>query len=293
MIGKARKYKWLDFTDAVQCASQTSNWYSVVLQDIKMDLPLRTTVLDRANYHWGYSSNTLWWERLFQFTAIAIGENKAKRDIIWRKIISTLCPEPNPWSNTRWFYDLTWKTDWWEDRVVSAKVYQVPFPTNWLTDPLINFTFDLYCETEKVYSPTTKTASWWLGLLWWFTLPTPLPISFFWYSWYIEVNNLWDWSAPCKIEVLGNCNNLQIMNITNWMIYRNNWRTTDFIIDNTNLDNDPTKISVVTDLWVNIKANRNSGADIFLDPWMNRIVVLSDNYTTAVVTITRRDCYIF
>ena len=59
------------------------------------------------------------------------------------------------------------------------------------------------------------------------------------------------------------------------------------------MNNNPLEIFLVTDNWLNIKDKRSSGADIFLDPWLNHIVVLTDNPSeTATVSITFRYTYI-
>ena len=294
MIGKARKYKWLDFTSAIQIASQVSNWYSYILQDIKKDVALRTQSYDRANYHWWFSSETLAWPRLFTFSGVAIWTTKPQRDSALKLIMAQIKPEWNPNIQNRWFYDLNWKTDWWEDRTCKAKVYSLPSVTNWLDDPIIQFSFELYSETEKIYSPTTQIVTWWRWYLGWMTLPATLPNYFTNFLADIEVNNWWDWYAPCKISVVWKASDIQILNLTNGNVYRNNWVTTDFVLDNTNISNNPTELLVVTDLWANIKSNRNSWADIFLNPWLNKLVVLtSDPSETPTVYISWRDTFIW
>ena len=293
MIGKAWKYKGLDFTDAIQIASQMSNNYSYILQDINMNVPLRTNTYDRENYHWWFSSNTLAGSRLFTFKWLIIWVKKSDRDKARQLLMSQLQPEGNPNIQNRWFYDLSWQTDWWALRTCKAKVFSMPQATNDLGSPIINFTFELYTETEKIYSPTTQVITWWLGYHWGISIPLPLPTYLSWYAWYVNIMNNWDWTAPCRIEVNGICTNPQIINLTNNNKYRIAWNTNDLVLDNRNMNNNPLEIFLVTDNWLNIKDKRSSGADIFLDPWLNHIVVLTDNPSeTATVSITFRYTYI-
>lgn len=293
MIGKSRRYRTLDFTDSVQVTSQYSNWYSYILQDVRKDIDLRTEVTERANYHWAYSTNTLASARLISFTWKVIWTNKQKRHTALETLMNILKPEWNPSNQNRWFYDLNFQTDSWEERTCSAKVYKMPAVTNWLDDPIIEFSFDLYSETEKIYSPTTQTVTWWRWFFWWIYLPIPTQTYLSWYTWYITVNNWWDWYAPFKINILWTCTNPQIINLTNNNKYRITWVTTNLTIDNTNLTNDPTKILSVTDWTVNIKSKRHSWAWLFLDPWVNHIILLTDvNSESPLVTINFRNTYI-
>jgi len=294
MIGKARKYKWLDFTDSVQCTSQQSNWYSYIIQDVVRNIPLRTETYERANFHWWYSSETLAWSRLFTFTWKIIGRTKTLRHTALSLLMNQLKPELSATTYFRWFYDLEWKTDNWENRVCSTKVYSMLTPTNWLDSPVIDYTFDLYSETEKIYEPTTQLVSGSKWVIGWTTLPTPLPTYLTWYINYITVTNNGDWYAPIKVQVVWTATNPQIINLTNNNKYTITGTTSNFILDNRNLLNIPTENLIVTDNWVDIKAQRSAGADIFLDPGINYIIVLTDNPTdNPLVYITYRHTYIF
>lgn len=293
MIGKAWQYKWLNFTDSIQVTSQQSNWYSYIIQDVVKNVPLRTQTYDRANFHWWYSSNTLAWSRLFSFTGKVIWTNKDKRNMVLALLMAKIQPEWNPDIQNRWFYDLSWLTDWWDNRTCKAKVYTMLNPTNWLDDPIIEYTFELYSETEKIYDPTTQLITWARAFFGWITLPIPLPTYLAWYAWAIPVTNNWDWYAPCKIQIVWQATNPQIINLTNNNKYRVGWVTTNLVLDNTNLNNDPLKLLVVTDNGADIKSQRRSGSDIFLNPWLNHIAILTDVPTeTPIVYITFRDTYI-
>ena len=111
MIGKARRYKWLDFTDSVQVASQRSNWYSYIIQNNVRNTVLRTNLTDKANFHWWYASETLAWPRLFSFEWKVIGTTKAQRHEARSLLLNALKPEGNPNIINRGFYDLEFQDD--------------------------------------------------------------------------------------------------------------------------------------------------------------------------------------
>lgn len=289
MLWKKFIYRWLDLTDWVQ--------NDIVLIDSVRNIPLRTGINDRANFHWTYTSSSLAWGRIFIFRWQVFGKTKAERRAGRKKLIDVIQPEYSPTDINRGFYDLTRETDWGVEMTTKAKVYQAPEANNWLDDPVIEFSFALYSETEKVYSPTTKTANWWIGYFMGTPLPTTLPTPLSWYVGSIECNNEWNWIAPIRVNVVWDCTNVKIINLTNSQKYKlwqswDDFNSTNLIYDNRNLTNDPTKILVVQDQWTSVKQYRTQGWDIFLNPWINNIVVLTDNYPNdADVIITWRDAY--
>ncbi len=294
MIGKNRKFRSLDFTESTQKTSQQTNWYSVVVQNVNMQTGLRTDINERANYHGSYSSETLANGRTFSFDCIAIWETKSKRATIRNTIVSTLQPPGNPWVTNRWFYKLYFQDDAGNDKYARCKVLNLPDPQNWLDDPLISFTFSLYCETEKIYWNTLKTASGGIATVWGTTFSTTFPTTFTWYAWTISCNNEWNWDAPMKVSVIGTVENPKIINVTNGQKYRIDKTTTNLILDNRNEDNNPKENLIVTDAWVNIKWYRDSWASVFLEQWINKIAVLADSYSAGTtVDITFRDTYIY
>ena len=293
MIWKARRYKGLDFTDSIQVASQVSNWFSYIIQNAEYWVNLRTQSTERANYHGWYSSNTLAWPRLFTFTWKVIGTKKQDRHNWLSLLTNAIKPEWNPDTTNRGFYDLQRQDDWWNERTCKAKVYSMVKPTNWLDDPIIEYNFELYSETEKVYSPTVQTITWNLASFGGMTLSTTLPTTSWNYTWAIPLTNAGNRYAPLKIQIVWTCTNPQIINVTNGNKYRINWITTNLILDNRNLTNDPTQLFIVSDSGTNIKSQRRSWADIFLDPWLNKIAIITDNPNeTATVYITFRNTYI-
>ena len=294
MIWKNRKYRWIDFSDDIQNISMQDNGYGIFIQNEVHPAVLRTDTFDRANYHGGYSSETLAGGRLFTFDCILVGNTKAKRHIAWNSLVAILQPDPNPWALGRGFYDLDFKDDWGNDRTVKVKVFTVPTPDNGLDDPTIRFTFELYAEEEKIYWTEVKSETWTVGYLGGTTLPMTLPTTLSWYIGKITVNNEWNWAAPIRVSLVWNAVNPKIKNVTNGNIYRIDKTTSNLVFDNRNLDNDATKRLVVTDNWTDIRAYRSSGASVYLDPGENELVVLTDNYdTTNIVTITWRDSHLY
>lgn len=291
MLGKKFMYKGIDFTDWAEG--------DIVLIDSVRNIPLRTQTFDRANFHGTYSSPTLAGWRLFIFRWQVYWVDKDARYAGWKKLIDAIQPEHNPAATNRWFYDLTWETDWGVEMTTKAKVFQAPEATNGLSDPIIEFSFTLYSESEKVYAPTLKTANGWIGVFIGTPLPVTLPTPLSGFAGTITCTNDGNRPAPVQISVVWSSDNPKLINVTNsnkyfiWDVAGwNPYTTTNLIYDNRNLTNDPTKLLVVTDQWQNIKAERFQGGDIFLEPWDNQIVVLSDNYPNpADVTITWRDTY--
>ena len=294
MIGYNRQYKSLDFSDTTQETSIRTNWYGIVLQDEVHTATLRTDTYDRANYHGGYSSESLLSPRVFTFTGKIVGNTKALRHTARNSLVSKIQPEANPWSLGRGFYDLTFLDDWGNARRVSAKVFKMPEPSNDLDSPVIDFTFDLLSENEKIFWETLQTVTWWIWFVGGFTLPVTLPATLTWYAGYMTCTNNGNWASPVKISVVGNVTNPKILNITNWNKYRLTKTTTNLVFDNQNLNNDPTKSLVVTDAGTDIREYRNSGAGIYLNTGANNLVVIADSYTgTPVVTVNFYDSYIY
>lgn len=299
MLGKAYQYKWLDFTDQVQSALLESQGYCYVLQNIDKNVPLRTDTFDNANYHGGYTSATLAGGRLFTFVGKVCALTKEKRGQAWRILMNKLQPEPNPNVLSRWFYDLTWTDDDGSLRTVKAKVFNHPQPSNGVIDPentVIDFVFELYAETEKVYDPVVNTETGGIGTHGGMTLPTPIPDYLSWFAGYIECENEGNRDAPLKVQVVWSVINPKIINITNQQSYRlgtptNPYTSTNLVYDNRNLNNVITERLVVTDNNVDVKKERSSWSDIYLSPWVNYIIVLGTG--TANVTVTRRDTYFY
>jgi hypothetical protein len=259
MLGKAYRYKWLDFTDLIQHNLYQSDWYSYLLQDVIKNTTTRTDVINKANFHWWFSTETLINPRLITFTGKCIWLTKEKRHLAWDRLVSEIQPEWNPNIQNRGFYPLYFQDDNGTEKILYAKVYNPPTATNWLSDPIIEYTFELLCESEKIYWLNDKIETWNLWYFWWFTLPATLPDTLWWFVWIIEVENEWNWIAPCKIQVIWNCTNPKIFNLTNNQKYRLWWTTQNLILDNRNINKNRLIckykwiIYIIKHIYVNIK----------------------------------------
>lgn len=294
MIWKNYKYKWIDFSESLQKLSKENNWYYLMLTSDLHTTALNTTITDRANYHGGYTSETLAWPRLYTFEWQIYGSNQVNRSIAWNQLIAAIQPEWNP--ADRWFYDLEYED--WEGtkKAVKAKVFSAPeeIPSNKPCDVTFNFRFELQVETEKIDWDTLTTVSWWVWIIWWVPFATTFPNTFTWYGWAITCTNNWNRTAPVKIAVIWSIVNPKIINLTNGEKYRITKTTTNLIFDNRNVDNDPTKRLIVTDAGVDIRWYRSSWASIFLDPWVNQLVIIWDSYDPAtVVNISFKDSRLY
>lgn len=294
MLWKAYRYKWLDFTDLFQHNLYQIDGYSYLLQDVIKDTTTRTEVTNKANFHGWFSSETLVNPRLLTFTWKVVWLTKEKRHLWFNALVSAIKPEWNPNIQNRGFYELQFQDDNGTEKVLYAKVFTPPTATNWLSDPVIEYSFELLCESEKVYGATIKTETGWQSYFGGMTLPTTLPTTFWWFVWSLEVENEWNWIAPCKIQVVGTATNPKVYNLTNWQKYRLWMVTENLVLDNRNINNNPTENFIVTNNWFNVKSWRLSWSDIFLQPWVNNIAVISDDPSEIfTVTITYRDTYIY
>ena len=106
---------------------------------------------------------------------------------------------------------------------------------------------------------------------------------------FITATNNWNVRSPLLCFVQGSMTNCTIFNITNGTWFGINWTTTSYTYDNRRLE---TPELVVTDIGNNIFARKRGGGDVWLDPWINNIVVYSSDITeTSTVDITYNDCY--
>jgi len=293
MLGKNFKYKWIDFTDSVQLSNRDTLGYSIIIRDKTNTSDIRYNTTNKSNFHWVYLSPSLLWWRRFEFECSIIADTCEAKDSAYNYIFWILQPDYNPYSLNRGFYDLEWEDCTWLTKTTKAKVTQMPQPEGEQCTPTMDFTFVLESETPDIYSTTEKTATGTIGFHWWFTLSTPLPTPLSWWAGTIELNNEWNRNAPIQVRVEGNCINPKIINITNNQAYKLDTTTTDLVYNNRNINNRPTETLVVTDLWNDIRQFRKSWIGVTLDPWLNNLVVLTDNYPNdAIVTVSFRDTYI-
>lgn len=87
MIGSAFQYKGIDFTQCTQAQSYKDNGYSILLELENHPTDLRTNVSENANYHGGYTSETLANPRLFSFSGKINATSKALRHTAWNQLV--------------------------------------------------------------------------------------------------------------------------------------------------------------------------------------------------------------
>lgn len=284
MIWYDRTYKWNRFSDLI---GSTSN---LVLQDVERNVPLRTDIFNRANYHGTYSSNTLAWWRVFNFTGVIHG-TRAERDIARTNLVNLIQPEPNPSDSA--FYDLTWKSDSDWDRQVKAKVFQVPFPTNWLCDPFIDFTFQLYSEWPEIYDPTAVETTGFTWLITGFLIPFTLPYTAWWLVNPITITNTGNWTSGVILEVTGTITNPHIVNVTNGRHLSFTWSFDWFKVDTFTRDSITWRNYSVTSNWVDIRSKRDHWVPILLDKWENTLVVVNDSIDVLPVKISHYNTFLY
>ena len=290
MLWKAYQFKTLNFTDAVQCESIQTKEYAYPLQKVDTELWEHTQTFLNENYHGGLLSKTLLGIRYFNFEGIAVGMEKELRGAVQKLLRKELQVEANPQNNP--YYNLYWQMDDGTPVFCKAKVTKPISFTNNLADIQIPYKFQLASPSEKFYGVDLHTVKKVLGVVGGTPLATGLGVALGDYGREIVVENKGDWQAPIRFEVLGNCTNLKLLNLTNKQKFRVEAITTEFVYDNTNPDFEPNKELIVEDKKQNIKPKRSTGNQIFLEPWRNRLVVLTDNPTEeAEVLLSYRDTY--
>lgn len=290
MIGKNFRFKELNFADEVQIQLQREQGYSYPLQNVDYNIQERTQISLNESYHGGLISSTLFGVRYFDFEGIAIGLEKEQRGKVHQLLRTQLNIEANPQKNP--YYHLFWMTD--DNRPVfcKAKVTKAVDFKNALWDIRMPYDFQLASPSEKFYGVELKVVEKQLGSAGGTALGTTLGTALGGYGGEIVVENRGNRQAPIRIEVKGKCTNLKILNLTNSQKFRVEAITEDFVYDNQNLDFLPNKELVVEDKGVNIKPLRSTGGQIFLEPWFNRLVVLSDDPSErANIKLLYRDTY--
>lgn len=297
MIINSITYRWVNFSDS------QANTNNIVITDVNKTVNLRTQIYPRQNYHWTNSSFTLAEWRLFTFTWQIFWATKTERQNWQTRLWNIIKPEWLPDSTNDWFYELTWKDDWGTQYKLDAKVYKMPEYSNWLNDPVIKFTFELYSEkswykwyTDQSFSSWAETERWdstisrwdsnwtwwwvWSVIYWffgWITLWTILWTTLWsssWNYWESLITNSWNFIAPVKIQLIWSIQNPRIHNLTNSRSYRLTWiTTTNLIIDNRE------RPFVVTNDGIDISSYRQAWSkSIVLEPWSNTILVTWDDF---------------
>jgi hypothetical protein len=89
----------------------------------------------------------------------------------------------------------------------------------------------------------------------------------------ITAINSWNFACPMRIVVVWSIDNPKITNITTWKFYKLNKTCTNLVLDSTWTS------FIVTDEWVNVKADRATWSEIIrLNPWTNKILLTGNNF---------------
>jgi len=288
MIVRNISYKGVDMWDSV--------WWTnhLVIQEMKKDVKLRTSIYNNQAYHWSTSSFTLAEWRVLRFKWQIFWTTESDR-MIWQTLLnSIIIPEAIPTDDNRGFYELTYEDDSWAKLKCQAKVLEMPIYNNGLWHPVIDFSFKLYVEESYVLWYTDEVVNWYQWLYWWIQLPNTLSKKFnYWYN-KISCDNNWNFPSPCRIEVVWTVINPKVLNTKNWWYYKLNTTTTDLVIDNT------WKQITITDWWNNVSGYRAEWSTTqYIYPWVNDILVLWDNlhynnydWDTVTVKISYNDAFI-
>lgn len=281
MIGKKRTYGTLDLSDQYQRDRQRAVWSSIALQNIDYAIDGRTDFDHNENWPGTRSSPTLPSGRFFNMSAIISGISKIKRWEAREELNRHICFRYGPDEYRR----LERETDHGHRRWCMAKVTKMAKPSNGLADPQIRCHWQLFSQ-EGVFFGERRTAKGWLWSVGWIGLATALPTGSVSAIGWITVENKGNANTYCTIQVVGECVNPKIINITNQSKLRLKGTTTNLIVENKN------GIQTITDNGTNIKNRRLNGTEIVLSPGQNNIVVISDTYSTDVqVTISRYDAF--
>ena len=275
MIGKNFRYNWLDMSP--QAVFMTN----IALSDVRSITGQTTEIKDNTNTHWSKASNTKEWGRLFIFEWYISGITKPIRWAAWRLLNERINIEP--YLNADPYKKLEFQTDEWEDRWVMAKVNKKPDGSNAVNHPRIEFSFELFAETNEIYGKELKTQSFTSWIFGGTSFPNQFPDSWGSASYNNVCINEWNFSAWCIIQAQGELVNPKIKNLTNGQEFKIAGTTTNLILD-----------TIwgkwwVTDEWLDIFYKREYGHPIHLSPWENIVVISDDNGTIIDYTVSWYD----
>lgn len=305
MLGQKYSYKWYSLEqldtgvyDSINDAKRLKKSEILRLSDVKDDIKVRQDEAKKSNWHWSVAWPSIMEPRLMTFTGTIYAPKdmsgvpqirKLEKKIEeFRKIIAV---EGNTMADP--YYDLNWWTRYNEQRTVKAKVYGVPEIKHEKMNPWADFVFELYSPDPRYYHPIKRTATGWKWTIGGTNLdnylPNPTITS---YTNPIVVDNKWNSFAKCKITVTGTGQNVVIYNTTNDYKIRVSWTTYNLSVSSLNPTNDPNKIFEVLEGSNDIRNRVVYWWWIYLNSWINNIVVLSDDLSDLSVVVERYDTYI-
>lgn len=266
------KIKSFEFKNIILSTETINNW--VILDDVEFSLSTRTQIYNNQLFHWWNTSKTLWDLRLFTISWKIVWINATNRENAMKSLNSIVII----WTGNE-FYEFKFNDFTGGEYKTNCKVFNsIKFNTKNKWEPIIDFSFELLSDKSEYLEYTTNIinevydpldyVSWWIEL--WVVLWTEI------YSVTgIEITNLWNFSARCRIQLIWTLINPKIINHTNWRNYWLTATTTNLILDNT------WNTFIVEDVWIDKTSNRISwSVSILLTPWNNVFTLLADNDTT-------------
>ena len=237
----------------------------LAITNMQKQLNIRTWVVNNQNTHGGNVGASLWSTRLFTISWTIFGATKADLQVGQQKLSEILRLDG--------FHTLRWDDDGWNTFKTQAQVYRMPRFSSSVNTNIITFTFELISETAEYISLNSTTISGGVGLMWGTTLWTTLWVELSWLVWAVNITNSWDFRALVDININWAVTNPSIRNLTTNKYYKLNRATTKLNYKNTSYP------ITVTDDSENVRANRSTwSTSVVLEPWVNRLVLLSDNY---------------
>lgn len=288
MIAKNITYKGLNFT------TQNFSNTRVILQEFQFDWNTRTRILENQLFHWWQATRTLWDLRLFTISWVIVWATPELREIGLQEMKKAVIV---------WVWEEYWELTWedynqWKYKT-RAKVFKPIQYRHRVSEPVIEFSFELLADTHEYFSYQkitqdviiNETALWNDELIWIDTdlwdewdlmfswgaiLPMTLPTNLDNVNW-IEIENKWNFIAPARIEIIWEIENPKIINHTNGRFYGLEIESQNLVIDNTG------KNLVITNNWVNVQNARTSWSlTMLLNPWVNVLTLQWESDVTGV-----------
>lgn len=304
MLWTKYSYKWYSLEqiynwvyDSFNDSKHLNESEILFLEDVEDDAKVRIDVVNNSNRHGWFIWPWIIEPRLITMKwKIFAPSDENWLPQLWRlekkieELKRNLSVESNPMNN--WYHELRWWTRYNEQRVTMAKVRTMPIIRHSGVNPYVDFTLELVCWDPFYYHPTVRTAVWTNTVMWWSYLPHVLPYSWDTSAWSsIQVDNKWNAIALCSINVQWNGENVTIFNTTNWYKTRVSWSITNLTVETVQTQSLELQV-IVRENTTNLRPRIAYWAWIVLDPWVNEIVILSDNTDILVATVTWRDTYI-
>lgn len=275
MIGKFYKYRGyeLPWTTA---QGRAKMWYP----DVKIDPPITSinTQVQRLDYHGVYLAPTLMQGRVIQISGQIFDTEKENRGIA-RNEIREIFSIPDFPTRENEINKLEFTDDDGTEWFINCKVQSLPsFDHLERGGPQIDFFLTLIAEDGYIYSKELNSVEGVYGLYGGWQLPVELPDAMDLAINYVDVEVEGTQKSPLKITATGDIRNPKFLNLNNGTYYA---------FDNLTLTAGKTLVIDPEDFSAKVNGDnvlglRRQGSTIlFLDPGINRIVMIGDNYSFA------------